>query len=187
MKIFPQNYIIETKNYQLRIPHAADIPAVFSATRVEGFNEGMQWDPPEKEEELFQALARNIKAWEEGRSYVFSILKKGESDLLGRIGIRKTEDVGVWDVGFWTHPSVQGQGIMTEALAAILNFGFVELSASRIEACHALWNTASEKVLKKNGLKFVRYIEKGFQKRGKWIEENKLAISREEWELGVHI
>lgn len=88
----------------------------------------------------------------------------------------------IWNIGFWTHPESQRQGIMTESVHAILRFGFEELLATRIEACHAIWNKASEKVLERNGMKFVRYIPQGFKKKGQWIDENLLAINKEEWE-----
>lgn len=178
----PLSYTLETQRFRLRMPNEGDILAIFSATRYEGFNEGMVWDPPEKEEELFESLDRNTRNWESGTGYNFTVVKKGESKLLGRVTIRKTKEAGVWDIGYWTHPESQNQGVMTEALEAVLTFGFQELSASKIEACHALWNKASGKVLTKNGMKFIRYIEKGFQKRGEWVEENMLAITQEEWE-----
>ena len=132
------------------------------------------------QEELLKPLENNIKSWEEGKSYCFTIERKEERKLLGRISIKKTEEA-IWDVGFWTHPKVQNKGIMTESLEMVLKFGFEKLLAKRIEACYAIWNKASEKVLKRNGMKFVKYLEKGFKKDGKWVEENNFAITREEW------
>ena len=43
------------------------------------------------------------------------------------------------------------KGLMTEALAPVLAFGFNELGLHRIEALVADWNTASVKLLKKYG------------------------------------
>lgn len=76
---------------------------------------------------------------------------------------------------------------MTEAAKAIIEFGFTVLDADRIEACHALWNTGSEKVLTRIGMKFVCYIAQGFQKHGKWVEENLLAIETEDWKSSKKI
>jgi len=173
-----KNYTIETDRFILRIPNSEDFPHVFSATRFEGFNDGMLWDPPENLSDLNEPLKNGIKAWESGKAYSFTILKKGDSKLIGRIGIRRTDTPEIWSVGFWTHPEVQNQGVMTEALQAILLFGFKRLEAKRIEACHAIWNKASEKVLLKNGMRFVRFIEKGYLKKGQWVAENLLAIDR---------
>ena len=182
MKIeIPKSYFIETKRFKLRIPEMEDIPYIFSATRFEGFNDGMLWEPPDTIEELTAPLNRSIQSWESCKAFSFTIVKKGSTELLGRIGIRQTNIEHVWNVGFWTHPESQKKGVMTEALQGVLKFGFEELSAERIEACHAIWNKASEKVLKRNGMRFIRYIEKGFKKKGEWVDENLLAINKEEW------
>ena len=70
---------------------------------------------------------------------------------------------------------------MSKSLKAIMKFGFETLNAEVIEAYHAIWNKSSEKVLKKNGMKFISYVEKGFKKNGIWVEENLLAIEKNEW------
>lgn len=178
----PTSYTLETTRFILRLPSIDDIPRIFSATRYEGFNDGMLWEPPKEEAELVEPLNNNINAWESGEGFSFSIVKKENSKLLGRLSIRQLDEEDVWDVGFWTHPDSQGQGVMTESLAAVIKFGFEKLSATKIEACHAIWNKASEKVLKANGLTFAKYIEKGFQKRGEWIDENLLVLTKEDWE-----
>ncbi len=177
----PTTHQLKTPRFLLRIPNKADIPFVFSATRFEGFNDGMVWNPPEKIEDLHEPLQNNIKAWEAGKGYAFTITEKEDGKPLGRISIRKTNKANRWNVGFWTHPESQKKGVMTEALKAVLNFGFEELSATEIEACHALWNKASEKVLLRNGMKFERYLAEGFQKNGQWIEENLLVIDSKQW------
>jgi ribosomal-protein-alanine N-acetyltransferase len=177
----PLSFSLETNRFALRFPSEADIPRVFAATRYAGFNEGMVWDPPEEVGELFASLARNRDAWEHGRGYAFSIYPQEGTQLLGRISIRKMPEPALWDVGFWTHPDQQGQGVMSEVLGIVLSFGFETLKAARIQACHALWNKASERVLQKNGFQFVAYLPQGFQKRGEWVEEHLLAISRSDW------
>jgi ribosomal-protein-alanine N-acetyltransferase len=185
MKPISNLYTIETSLYLLRAPQAGDIPFIYSASQHKGFTDGMIWDPPENEEELIKSLTNSLKGWQEGNAYSFTILEKHSNTFLGRISIRLIDDKDVWNVGFWTHPIHQNKGIMTEVLQAILHFGFQELKAERIEACYALWNIASEKVLKRNGMQFDRYLEKGFKKNGKWVDENLLAITNEEWQKGL--
>lgn len=158
-----------------------DIPFIFAATRYEGFNDGMLWEPPASIEEMTPPFHRSIKAWEEGRGFTFSIVRKDLNKFAGRISIRETAEEEVWNVGFFTHPEEQGKGIMTEALKAVLAFGFETLGATSITAAYATWNKASERVLQKNGFEFVEFIEKGFQKRGEWVAENLLAIHRKNW------
>lgn len=141
----------------------------------------MLWDPPNNKEEMIEPFHNGIEAWEEDRAYSFSIEDIKDQELLGRISIRKTKEKNRWNIGFWTHPKHQKKGVMTKALQVVLEFGFTRLDAEIIEACYALWNKGSEKVLKRNGMTFEKYIEKGFEKNGKWVEENLLAINKDEW------
>jgi ribosomal-protein-alanine N-acetyltransferase len=159
----------------------SDLSHVLSATTYQGFNDGMKWDAPKHQDELIEPFHKSARAWTDGSEFSFTIERKDSGVFLGRISIRKTEKDATWNVGFWTHPEHQGQGIMTEALKAIIDFGFIKLSANKIEACHALWNKPSEIVLKRNHMKFIRHLEKGFLKKGKWVEENLLCIERKDW------
>lgn len=176
-----KDFKIETKRLILSQPTLEDLPAVFSASRVKGFNNGMVWDPPEKEEDLKEFFYTSLKAWEDGTSYSFTISLKDSGEFCGRISIRKDVKEGEWNIGFWTHPRQQRKGIMTEAGKAIIDFGFLELGAIRIEAGHALWNLGSRKVMENLGMKFVRRQKEGFQKNGVWVEEDFMEITREDW------
>ena len=180
MKI-PKSTILETNRFFLRFPDKTDIPFIFEASQYEGFTDGMGWEPPTRLEELEGPMERMAKAWEEEKGFQFSITQKVSQQFLGRISIRQTDRPSVWNVGFWTHPRYQRQGIMTEALQAILTFGFETLSASRIEAEYAVWNEASKKVLEKVGMKFVIQIEEGLWKNEQWVAENRMALDKENW------
>lgn len=166
----------------LRFPSLDDIPNIFSATKYKGFNDGILWDPPNSQEELIKPYENAVKAWENNESYCFSIEKETDGSFIGRISIRKDSEADTWNIGFWTHPEHQNLGYMSEASKAVIKFGFTELSAEKIIACHALWNKASERILKSNGMKFRKYIEKGFQKKGKWVEENMLELNKADWD-----
>lgn len=177
----PKSLVLETPRLRLRLPSLEDLPHIFSATRYPGFNDGMLWEAPEKEEELIRPLENSIQAWEKGIGYTFTIEQRGSDQFLGRVSIRQTDQVGTWNIGFWTHPEHQGKGIMSEAVKVVIDFGFEQLEAQEVEACYALWNKASERVLQKNGMQFVRHIERGFLKKGKWVEENLLAMPKSDW------
>ncbi len=151
-----------------------------SASRYTGLNDGMLWDPPANEQELIAPYEANKKAWASDQAYCFTIEEKNSKSFIGRISIRPKGE-SIWDFGFWTHPEKQNRGFMTEAVFAMMRFGFQELSATKITACHAVWNHASEVVLKKAGMEFVEHIPEGFLKKGQWVPENLVAITREKW------
>jgi [ribosomal protein S5]-alanine N-acetyltransferase len=180
-EIIPKDFTIQTARCLLRYPWKDDIPHVFSATRIVGFTDGMVWEPPGNIDELYKPLQENLLAWEAGTAFVFTITALHSKTFIGRISIRQSEQMDVWNIGFWTHPEHQRQGYMTESAQALMDFGFNQLGAIRIEASHAIWNKGSQRVLEKIGMKFVGYIPQGFQKKGQWVEENRMAITKEEW------
>ncbi len=177
----PRHFTIQTARCRLRAPTEADIPYVFSATRVPGFNDGMEWDPPTDLSELSQPLQGSRLAWATGEAFAFTIEALQSGIFLGRVVIQKTTQSDVWKIGFWTHPQHQRKGYMTESAQAILEFGFAQLEATQIEASYALWNHASRRVLEKVGMRFLEYIAQGFMKQGKWVKENKMVISKQDW------
>lgn len=179
--IFPTTKILESPRCRFRFISKDDMPHIFRAAQHPGFTDGMLWEPPKSEEELIAPYEGNVKAWKEDLAYCFTIETKELVNFVGRISIRKKEEKDLWDLGFWTHPEQLGKGYMSEAVQSVLEFGFQELQASRIVTCHALWNRQSERVLKKDGMAFIEHIPEGFKKKGKWIEENLLGISQDEW------
>ena len=176
-----KTHVIETKRCRLRMVSKEDIPHVFSATRHDGFNDGMPWEPPATLTALEQPLEKNIAQWEQGTAFNFTIEEQETGRFIGRIGVRPEEEQNVWSVGFWTHPERQGEGFMTEALPALIELAFSRLGADRVEACHAVWNKASRRVMENAGMSFVRHVPHGFQKNGEWVKEDMLAVDKSTW------
>ncbi len=178
---------LESKRCILRFISESDIPYIYSATRFKGFNDGMAWNPPEDIEELKEPYKNNVLAWENGTAFTFSIDNKSTNEFIGRITIRKQDELGLWDIGYWTHPKQQRKGYMSEVVPIIIDFGFTELEANEITAKYVDWNKASEKVLKNAGMKFWKCIKEGMLKNGNWLEENLMGIKRSEWQAMLRL
>lgn len=177
-----RDFQIVTARCRLRYPAEGDLAHFFAASRFAGFNDGMKWEPPATVEELRGPLQENLRAWDAGTSFSFTIERADGSGFLGRISIRSTPAPSVWDLGFWLHPDRQGQGYMTESASAVVDFGFGRLGAVAIEACHASWNVRSRRVLERLGMTEVELIPHGFMKRGQWVQECRMRLERGEWE-----
>jgi [ribosomal protein S5]-alanine N-acetyltransferase len=178
----PQEFTMDTRRCHLRIVSVADFPHIISATRFPEFNDGMPWEPPGSAQELLVPYERNIAAWMDGLAYTFTIELKPSAQFVGRIAIRRQQPDEDWNIGFWTHPDSQGKGYMSESAAEVVRFGFATLGAMRIEARHADWNRASAAVLNNIGMRPTGHVDQGFMKRGNWVPETILAITRTEWE-----
>jgi len=180
MKTLPSKFQLESARCRYRQPTRDDAYFSYTASQQPGFTDGMLWDPPASVEELYPNFKNTLDAWNSGKAFGFTIVDRKTEAFIGRISIRHQQE-NQWDFGFWTHPEKQNQGYMTEAIARVMRFGFEELEADDIIAKHACWNKASGAVMMKNGMTFRRHIPKGFMKRGEWVEENELGITRSEW------
>ncbi|OUJ71053.1 GNAT family N-acetyltransferase [Hymenobacter crusticola] len=78
-------------------------------------------------------------------------------------------------------PSYWGQGLTTEALNALLNYGFDYLQLHRIEAGCAVENVGSTRVLKKVGMILEGRKRRGSPVRGTWVNNYLFAILDTDW------
>jgi ribosomal-protein-alanine N-acetyltransferase len=168
---------IVTDRLRLRAASIADVDLVWSASRVEGFNDWMTWDAPESKAELEDIARKNEQEWTADNSYTFTADLLGNGEGIGRLSIRREESPDTWNIGYWIHPDYWGQGYATEASRAILEFGKSSLSAFRITTAHAIANSASQRVIEKLG--FIRTGENpsGFIKHGEPVPEYEYAIN----------
>ena len=88
--------------------------------------------------------------------YDFGFHKKDNDELIGSGGLTFNQQQGIWELGCNLRRDCWNQGYGTEAAAAILSFAENTLHIHRVMARHAKDNTASGRVLEKNGFSFVR-------------------------------
>lgn len=83
----------------------------------------------------------------------FHMIDKETGEHIGGCGFHTwAPDHRRAEIGYALHSDEYKQkGLMTEALLAILKYGFDEMNLNRIEALVAEWNTASVKLLTKFG------------------------------------
>jgi len=91
----------------------------------------------------------------------WAITLKGNPKIIGIIGHYKIQPENYrCEMGYMILPQYHGQGIVTEAIKALLIYGFDDLQMHSIEAVIDPGNTASERVLQKNGfVKEAHFIE----------------------------
>jgi ribosomal-protein-alanine N-acetyltransferase len=81
------------------------------------------------------------------------IIPKAVDRVVGIAGfIRWEPDRRCGEIGFGVVRAASGQGLMTEACRAVIDYGFAEMGLTRIEARCQLANLASARVLEKIGM-----------------------------------
>ncbi len=107
----------------------------------------------------------------QGRSVTWAI-RNSDGYLIGGIGFH---DLAIGkshraELGYWIAKPYWGQGIMTEAVKLVTEFGFHEFGLIKVSAIIFPFNTASGRVLEKAGFQPEGYLRKHYQKDGKILD-----------------
>ena len=144
--------ILETKRLILRRITIDDLEQVLE---LRGNPETMKFIPrplaktPEDAKTHINMIEEKINN-NEGINW--AITMKGNANMIGIIGhYRIQKENHRCEIGYMLHPSFHGNGIITEAIQEVVNYGFDEMNMHSIEGVIDPGNFASEKVLLKNG------------------------------------
>ena len=85
--------------------------------------------------------------------WIFAITLRETGELIGCLGLHGEERDPVAEFGYWFGHQYWGNGYATEALLAVLEYGFEKVGLVRIEATHLPHNPASGRVMQKAGLR----------------------------------
>lgn len=106
----------------------------------------------------------------EGINWAITLQEHPEK-LLGIIGhYRILPEHYRSEIGYMLFPEFKGKGIITEAIQAILIYGFEEMNLHSVEAIIDPDNLASERVLQKNGFVKEAHIRENEFFDGKFID-----------------
>jgi ribosomal-protein-alanine N-acetyltransferase len=136
--------------------------------------------------------ARLRRAREEARAgtdYTFFIFvgsPEGER-LVGGISLSNIRRRAAQSVtlGYWMGQPFAGQGLMTEAVGVVLPFIFEDLDLHRAHAAFLPHNTASRRVLERNGFREEGYAESYLQIDGHWRDHVLVGLTRERYRAGA--
>lgn len=143
---------------------AGAVLAVFCDPKVTQFH---NLDTFTKIEEAVVLIERQIKRFETGQGIRWGIAHQLDNIIIGSCGLTWDKQAHSAEIGYELKSAYWRQGIMTEALQAILQFGFVECDLQFVIAQVMLNNTASKKLLCKLGFQSQGVLKQ----RGFWKEQ----------------
>jgi len=129
-----------------------------------------------------QSLEQTQTRYARREAIRWGILIKGEDRILGSCSLHHF-DPGFHraEIGYELNHAYWGQGIMTEALSAILTYGFAELELHRIEAIIDSANERSKKLLLKLSFTYEGNLRQRSVFRGHFEDEHSFGLLRDEW------
>ncbi len=133
------------------------------------------------------ALMQHIQARYDRREAIrWGITLKGEDTVIGSCsfhhfgpGFHRAE------TGYELHRAYWRQGIMFEAMSAILTYGFTELELHRVEAIIDSANEQSKGLLLKLGFTYEGNLRQRYFFRDRFEDEHYFGLLKDEWHGSV--
>lgn len=163
MKSFPQ---IETDRLILRQPASADIPVIVKLANDSDIADGTLNMPyPYFEKNAISWLNMSYQGFDNGDQFVFAIELKESGQFIGGTGFTVTQCFDRAEIGYWIGKPYWNKGYCSEALSAVIKFGFNDLKLNKFLATYFPHNPASGRVMEKCGMKkegeFLQHAKKG--------------------------
>lgn len=172
----------------LRPPQMADYEA-WAALRFasRGFLQPYepQWPADDLTRFAYRArVKRHAREIEAGAAYPFYVIRAADFALAGAVtlsnirrGVAQTASLG-----YWTGEPFARQGLMGDAVQAVLAFAFGELQLHRVEAACLPDNAASVRLLEKSGFTEEGYARGYLKINGQWSDHRLFGLLAENWQ-----
>ncbi len=135
---------------EIQQSHLKDLYLLFSDKEVTKYYNLLPLTDEQEGQKLLDWFQNRFK---DGLGIRWGIALKGKLNIIGTIGFNNYTRKHRANIGYDLQFAYWSKGYMTEALKAVLGFGFNELSINRIEAEVMQGNITSEKLLEKLNFK----------------------------------
>lgn len=162
---------LHTERLTLRRADATDIPQLYRLRSDEQIMKYIPRPVATSPDEIAEFLRLTDEKIASNEMINWKISIKGDSTLIGTIGFYyiKPEHYRA-EIGYMLLPEFQGKGYVTEAIAAVVNYGFEAMGLHSIEALVDPENIASRAVLEKCGFVREAYFKENEFYNGKFLD-----------------
>ena len=146
------------EDFYLRTIKKSDAKDMFDYGTDKLVTQFLNWGPYTQLKEAKKTI-KNIffPRLKDGLPIGYAIIDAQTSKMIGTIDFHsKIRSEHGAEIGFALHRSYWNKGMMTEALSAMIRIGFEHLKYDFIRIKHLKINVASQRVIEKNGFKFIR-------------------------------
>ena len=178
---------IETKCLLLRPFLESDAQAMYDnwASRPDNLLH-VTWDAHESPEVTQQSIARWVENYQNMDFYKWAIcLKEKPDSVIGDISVVDMDEaVNSCEVGYILSKDYWGQGLMTEALEAVLNYLLQDAGFNRVTARFVTANPASGRVMSKAGMSYEGTFRQAVFHKGQVKDFSVYGILKSDLEKG---
>lgn len=172
---------IETPRLLLRAWKESDLNDFYEYASVDGVGEMAGWKHHKSIEETKEIL----KVFMSDKN-VFALELKSSEKVVGSLGLHyswvnkdeKYANLKAKEIGYVLSKNYWGQGLMPEAVNAIVDYCFNVLDLEALTVCHFDGNFQSKRVIEKNGFTFISQSELISKNLNKTFLDNRYILFR---------
>jgi len=163
--------VLTTERLILRKMTADDAPEMLFLRSDPGVLQYIDREPAKSIEEVVAFIDMVTKNCDNNEAINWAISLKDDPGLLGNVcfwNVQKEHYRA--ELGYVLHPNWQGKGIMTEAMQAVLHYGFNVMKLHSVEANVNPGNTPSVRVLERYNFVREGYFRENYCFNGRFID-----------------
>ena len=181
-EVFAHLPVLETPRLTLRPLRMSDAQDIFAYSRDPEVARHVLWEAYRSLSDARVYLRFMLRQYRNGAPSSYGIVLKATGRVVGTIGFMwYSEENRSAEVGYSLARWLWNQGLMTEALRAVLDMGFRTLRLHRIEAQHETSNPASGRVMLKCGMRREGTLRERVLNKGRFVDVELCAILQKEW------
>ena len=174
---------METERLLLRKIDLSDANDVFEYARDPQVSRYVPWEAHRNLGDTYTFLNSVIADQADSKVTNWAIVYKPVGKVVGTAGYNRWEPGHrKAEIGYVLARKFWGQGLMTEAVGEIINFGFTNMDLNRIEAYCIDENRASARVLERCGLSLEGLLRDYLWMKGAAQNYRVYSMLRREWE-----
>ena len=175
--------VLHTGRLVLRKMEPADADALLFLRSDPTILQYLDRDPIHSTAEAALFIKRIADSVDRNEGINWGISLKDDPTLIGTIGFwRLLKEHFRAEIGYLLHPQHWGKGLVSEAIAAVMEYGWNDMGLHSVEANVNPQNAASIRVLQKAGFVQEAYFRQNYFYRGRFLDSlifSKLCPSAE--------
>ena len=173
---------IEAERLILRKITEEDVNDIFEYASVPEVTTFVLWDTHKTKQNSIEFVKLAGEQFNNNISIVWGIEIKSENKLIGSIDLRDWNSIHrCGEIGYVISKEYWNRGYVSEAVKAIINFGFEILHLNRIEAHCEEENIGSWKVMEKCGMKYEGTLREKVFIKERFRSMKMYSILKREW------
>ncbi len=174
--------VIETARLRLRRFERGDLMAVYGWASDPEVSRYAFWETHESPVDTQGFLELCFREYEAKGIGPWAVERRDTGELIGNCSFgRIVPEERRLELAYFFARSQWGQGFAAEAVGALIEFGFRQLKARRIEARCVPANRASERVMQKAGLRYRGLLRYRLKDGGEAVELKVYSLTMGEW------